>query len=173
MNIQVSQDFNKLVELLNSQTKDDYPYVMDYFFKTDQIDSNSYCLFGWEDNNIVATYAYRKLSFKDYMVYWSNVFSKFNGENFNPSIPGINQWYSSCQWVHKDYRNKGIGVSMDARKKEEIWAHGGDINYANCRVSMKDYHLNTLKYDESVELGNFTNPSGEFKDYLIVYKVAV
>jgi len=106
MNILVSQDFNKLVELLNSQTKDDYPYVMDYFFKTDQIDSNSYCLFGWEDNNIVATYAYRKLSFKDYMVYWSNVFSKFNGENFNPSIPGINQWYSSCQWVHKDYRNK-------------------------------------------------------------------
>ena len=98
MNIQVSQDFSKLIEVLNSQTKDDYPYVMDHFFKNDQIDSNSYCLFCYdESNNVIATYAYRKLPFSTYMSYWSNVFLKFGGQNFNPSIPGNNQWYSSCQ----------------------------------------------------------------------------
>ena len=192
------QDFNLLKEILMSRTDLDYPYQMDNFFDTmgsvtrselvyfemigieNLPENKKLTLFAKdEDGKVVATYGARVLDFSEYAAFFKIRTEFTNGIYHNPTMPEGVQWYSSCQWVHSDHRGKRLGIDMDRMKKDKIWELGGDINYANCREKLVDYHISSdgLAYDVAQPQAYI--PSGgvggagsnEDKNYFLVYEI--
>ncbi len=143
-----------------------------------------------KDNNIIATYAAKNLLVqinKTNFVEWFNcdmselqktqvlqfIPTTYNNsveERFgvhptyeispeNPADQGV-QFYSSCQWVHKDYRGQKFGRILDHLKKNICFdIFNARIQYAIHKESLKDYHLNDLNYSNSEWFA--TKASGE------------
>jgi hypothetical protein len=133
-----------------------------------------------KDDNIIATYASKNLlvkRFKEDFVEWFNcdmselqksqvlqfIPTTYNNsveETFgvhptyeispeNPADQGV-QYYSSCQWVHQDYRGQKFGRVLDHLKKNICFdIFNARLQYAIHKESLKDYHLNDLNYSNS------------------------
>jgi len=182
-------DFNYLKEILMSRTDLDYPYRMDAHFDynynagftlNDLTDEEKFTLFAKDvSGNIVATYAARRLDFEVYANNFKNHTLSLGGTYHNPTVPAGIHWYSSCQWVHTDHRNQGLGIIMDRMKKDKIWELRGDINYANCREDLKDYHISAdgLGYDIAqpqafIPSGGVGGAGNDYdKNYFLVYEI--
>jgi hypothetical protein len=183
-------DFEYLKEILMSRPKEDYPYEMDNFFdpykyNMDYMSDNvlAFTLLARDKNGeVVATYAARFLEYSEYENFFEKRTISLGGTYHNPKIYSTKdtvQWYSSCQWVHTDHRGQRLGIDMDAMKTHKIWELGGDINYANCKEDLKDYHVSPkgLNYDIAqpqafIPYGGVGGAgSDEDKNYFLVYKI--
>lgn len=183
------KDFNELKEILLSRPSQDYPYRMDNFFDResqlgqtldDLSNGEKFTLYAKDSNgDVVATYAARKLDFSLYANYFETRTLSLGGTYHNPTIPDGNQWYSSCQWVHIDHRGQRLGIDMDSMKKDEILKLGGDINYANCKEALKEYHISDtgLGYDLAQPQAFIPSDgvggagTNEDKNYFLVYEM--
>lgn len=182
-------DFNELKEILMNRSSQDYPYQMDNCFNlelplgqslNDLSDDEKFTLYAEDSNgDIVATYAARRLDFSLYANYFKTRTLSLGGTYHNPTVPDGVHWYSSCQWVHVDHRGQRLGITMDSMKKEKILILGGDINYANCREALKEYHISDTGLGYDVAQPQAFIPAGgvggagtnEDKNYFLVYKM--
>ena len=172
------EDIGALMRFLNQLDKDSYPYKLDPWFDRSNPDPEGFAMYAYDGDKIIATYAAQKLAYSVYSEAFRDWVTQNNGTNGVITIPDGNQWYSSCQWVHPDYRGQELGILMDRKKKDEIWKRGGTVNYANCRDGLKDYHIDRLGYEKyqhqaSVPGGNVGGAgSSEDKEYYVVYEVS-
>jgi len=182
-------DFNYLKEILMNRSNQDYPYQMDAHFDYNYnagyqlhalSNEEKFTLFAKDiSGNIVATYAARRLDFEVYANNFKNHALSIGGTYHNPAVPEGVHWYSSCQWVHSDHRNQGLGITMDRMKKDKIWELRGDINYANCREALKDYHISPDGLGYDIAQPQAFIPSGGVggagsdsdKNYFLVYEI--
>ena len=176
-------DFNELEEILMTRPSQDYPYQMDNFFRSGRLndlnDDQKFTLYAKNaEENVVATYAARVLDFSVYEDFFKNRTESLSGEYHNPKVPDGIQWYSSCQWVHIDHRGQRLGIDMDRMKKNKILELGGDINYANCREALAEYHTKETGLGYDVAQPQAFIPAGgvggagtsEDKNYFLVYE---
>jgi len=178
--VEVSKDFKYLKNILLSKSKDNYPYTMDDFFDVDKdIFScttnlkNSFILFFKLDNNIIGTYAAKKLPVLVFYEYITGVAD--HRANLKLNTWETNSWYSSCQWIDLKYRGSEYGVYLDKFKKNLVFdLFNGDINYALHKERLTNYHLKNLRYTNSDYLMTYDNGIGgagtqEDKQYNICY----
>ena len=173
-------NFTELKTILTNRPSDDYPYQMDNFFDPDKDngldEAQSFTLVAKDENgNVVGTYAARTLDYSIYEEFFENRAAVTGGEYYAPSIPAGQAWYSSCQWIHKDHRGQRLGIQMDRMKKDKIWELGGDVNYANCRDALKEYHVDKLGYNEYQHQATIPGGVGGAgtsadKNYYLVYE---
>jgi len=173
----IDDDIISLTDFLKTLDKESYPYNIDPFFTKPDI-VKGFALYAKNDDQIIATYAARLLDYARYEKAFSNWAIGLKGTYSKVIIPEGVQWYSSCQWVHPNYRGQELGITMDRKKKDEIWNRGGTVNYANCREGLKDYHIDKLQYTVAqhqafIPVGN-VGGSGteEDKNYYIVYETS-
>ena len=155
IDIEINQDFAGLKTLLTSKDKDDYPYDFDTAFETKMDNSTAFVLYAKIGNEVVATYAAKKLSMTTFI---EAMKEKFSGTYENVSdILGISA-YSSCQWVSKNHRGKKIGRVLDHLKKHICF----DLmkctnNYAIHKEALSDYHTEHLGYSNTKKLALIPN----------------
>ena len=159
-----------------SKEKDDYPYNFDAAFESELNNATGFVLYLKLGDNVVATYAAKRLSLSTFI---SGMKSKFSGIYEDVSFEDGIDAYSSCQWVSKDHRNKKWGRVLDHLKKHICFdLMKCDINYAIHKEDLKDYHINHLGYSNSEKLATIPNGdvggAGEVIDkiYNITYTTA-
>tara|TARA_Y200000002_G_scaffold7864_1_gene6579 strand:- start:97 stop:765 length:669 start_codon:yes stop_codon:yes gene_type:complete len=155
LNVEINEDFTGLKTLLLSKEKDDYPYNFDAAFESELNNATGFVLYLKLGDNVVATYAAKRLSLSTFI---SGMKSKFSGIYEDVSFEDGIDAYSSCQWVSKDHRNKKWGRVLDHLKKHICFdLMKCDINYAIHKEDLKDYHINHLGYSNSEKLATIPN----------------
>jgi len=124
LDVEVSDDFKGLKTLLTSLSKDDYPYLYDGYFDEDvatDLNDNAFVLYLKQGDNIISTYAAKKLNFYNFYDRFINHFNIESNEETlklaQPLTTSGNHMYSSCQWVSKEHRGNGFGMILDHLKK--------------------------------------------------------
>ena len=155
IDIEINQDFAGLKTLLTSKEKDDYPYDFDTAFETKMDNSTAFVLYAKIGNEVVATYAAKKLSMTTFI---EAMKEKFTGTYEDVSdILGISA-YSSCQWVSKNHRGKKIGRVLDHLKKHICFdLMKCDNNFAIHKEALSDYHTEHLGYSNTKKLALIPN----------------
>ena len=155
LDVEINDDFAELKTILTSKDKDDYAYDFDPAFESYLDNATGFILYLRYNNEIVATYAAKKLSMTTFI---EAMKEKFSGTYEDVSdILGISA-YSSCQWVSKDHRGKKIGRVLDHLKKHICF----DLmkctnNYAIHKEALKEYHTEHLSYSNSKKLATIPN----------------
>ena len=158
LTLEISEDLDSLKTIITSLSKEEYPYDFDEFFlKENAINSKIYFYLNLKYNNeVVATYSARNLGVYKFFDLLKRKFttSKFKND-FSKNFFVYSPFYSSCQWVKPSYREKHLGIALDNLKKNIVFdLLDSDINYCIHKDSLKDYHLNKLKYSSSEWLMN-------------------
>jgi len=155
IDIEINQDFAGLKTLLTSKEKDDYPYDFDTAFETEMNNNTAFVLYAKIGNEVVATYAAKKLSMTTFI---EAMKEKFTGTYEDVSdILGISA-YSSCQWVSKNHRGKKIGRVLDHLKKHICFdLMKCDNNFAIHKEALSDYHTEHLGYSNTKKLALIPN----------------
>ena len=148
--VEINQDFAGLKTLLLSKDKDDYPYDFDPAFETSMDNATAFVLYLKIDDEVVATYAAKKLAMTTFI---EAMKEKFNGTYEDVSDILGTSAYSSCQWVSKNHRGKKLGRVLDHLKKHICF----DLlkctnNYAIHKEALKDYHTEHLGYSTTKKL---------------------
>lgn len=166
LDVEVNDDFKGLKTFLTSLSKDDYPYLYDGYFDSDiqtDLNDDAFVLYLKQGDNIISTYAAKKLNFYNFYDRFINHFNiESNEETLKLAQPlttsGIHM-YSSCQWVSKEHRGNGFGMILDHLKKNICFdIFNATSNYAIHKEEFRNYHLNGLHYDVSINLA--TIPQG-------------
>jgi len=170
LQVEVGKDFKFLKNILLSKSKDNYPYTMDDFFDVDKDIfgrttnlKNSFILFFKFNNNIIGTYAAKKLPVLVFYEYITGVAEHRADHRVNLKLNTweTNSWYSSCQWIDLKYRGSEYGVYLDKFKKNLVFdLFSGDINYALHKERLTNYHLKNLRYTNSDYLMTYDNGIG-------------
>ena len=155
VDIEINQDFTGLKTLLLSKDKDDYPYDFDPAFETKMDNNTAFVLYAKIGDEIVATYAAKKLAMTTFI---EAMKEKFSGTYEDVSDILGTSAYSSCQWVSKDHRGKKLGRVLDHLKKHICF----DLmkctnNYAIHKEALTDYHTEHLGYSNSERLALIPN----------------
>ena len=155
IDIEINQDFAGLKTLLTSKEKDDYPYDFDTAFETEMNNNTAFVLYAKIGNEVIATYAAKKLSMTTFI---KAMKEKFSGTYEDVSdIFGISA-YSSCQWVSKNHRGKKIGRVLDHLKKHICFdLMKCDNNFAIHKEALSDYHTEHLGYSNTKKLALIPN----------------
>lgn len=167
IDVEVSDDFKGLKTFLTSLPKEDYPYNYDEFFdpdKTFNLEDKSFVLYLKKDGNIISTYAAKNMDFTNFYdefnEYWGVKSSEEKVKELSYLFTTGDHMYSSCQWVSKEHRGNGFGMTLDHLKKNICFdIFDATSNFAIHKEAFKDYHLNGLHYDESIHLA--TVPQGD------------
>ena len=158
---------------MTSKDKDDYAYDFDPAFETYLDKATGFVLYLRYNNEIVATYAAKKLSLPNFI---EQMKLKYPG-NYDTinEFPG-QEAYSSCQWVSKEHRGKKWGRVLDHLKKNICFdLMKCDTNFAIHKSDLRDYHVNHLAYSNNKKLAVIPNGdvggAGEVidKEYWIAY----
>ena len=173
LDVEINDDFIELKNILTSKDKDDYAYKFDPAFETYLDKATGFVLYLRYNNDIVATYAAKKLSLQTFIKEMKLVYPG-NYETIN-DFEG-KQAYSSCQWVSKEHRGKKWGRVLDHLKKNICFdLMKCDTNFAIHKSDLRDYHVNHLAYSNSKKLAVIPNGdvggAGEVidKEYWIAY----
>ena len=173
LDVEINDNFAELKTILTSKDKDDYAYDFDSAFETYLDNATGFVLYLRYNNEVVATYAAKKLSLPKFV---ENMKLKYPG-NYDTidDFPGQSA-YSSCQWVSKDHRGKKWGRVLDHLKKHICFDFMKcTTNYAIHKSDLRDYHVNHLAYSNSQRLAIIPNGdvggAGEVidKEYWIAY----
>ena len=155
VDIEINQDFTGLKTLLLSKDTDDYPYDFDPAFETKMDNNTAFVLYAKIGDEIVATYAAKKLAMTTFI---EAMKEKFPGTYEDVSDIRGTSAYSSCQWVSKDHRGKKLGRVLDHLKKHICF----DLmkctnNYAIHKEALADYHTEHLGYSNTEKLALIPN----------------
>ena len=173
LDVEINDDFTQLKTILTSKDKDDYAYDFDSAFESYLDNATGFILYLRYNNEIVATYAAKKLGFD---IFLDSMKIKYPG-NYDTinDIVGPSA-YSSCQWVSKDHRGKKWGRVLDHLKKHLCFdLMKCNTNYAIHKSDLRDYHVNHLAYSNNQRLAVIPNGdvggAGEVidKEYWIAY----
>jgi hypothetical protein len=175
VDIEISLDFEILVNHLTSLSKEDYPFDFDPAFTPDTAHAvvsgsrHGAILLLKSGDNIVGTYAFKKALITN-LIEQIPIY-KESAECVKPETLKAfwdgeslldNQYYSSCQWIHPDFLGKRLGMALDHLKKYLIFdVLDGNINWAMFTTGLEDYHTGKLTYQDSAPL--FTTPDKEYK----------
>jgi len=156
LDVEIHHDFAGLRTLLLSKGDDDYPYDFDPAFETEINNATGFCLYLKLGDDVVATYAAKKLM---YATFIEGMKAKFDGTYENPDLgTTLEEAYSSCQWVSKDHRGKKWGRALDHLKKDVVFdIMKCDLNYAIHKEAYTDYHTTHLAYEVSEKLALIPN----------------
>ena len=148
--IEINEDFAGLKTLLLSKDKDDYPYDFDPAFESNLDNATAFVLHLKIDDEVVATYAAKKLSLTTFV---EAMKEKVSGTYEDVSDILGTSAYSSCQWVSKNHRGKKLGRVLDHLKKHICF----DLmkctnNYAIHKEALADYHTEHLGYSTTKKL---------------------
>ena len=174
IDVEVSDNFEEFNAFIGQLPKSDYPYNPDEFFGGSMLPDildKTFALYLKKGDTIIGTYAARELRFNEFYIEFTNWAEdgyyklEENGKELSESImykPGRHM-YSSCQWVHKDYRGKKLGMALDNLKKNICFdVFEADTNYCFHKPQFADYHIKGLHYDESMWM--LTVPKGDISD---------
>lgn len=160
----ITKDILELKKIIESIPKSDYPYQYDEAFNPKYLEKNNYfCIILYQNDKVIGTYAARRMIINHYLNDLTQIFSNddiatefhFDGHKDNEAA-----WYSSLQWIDKEYRGKKIGIFLDYLKKNLIFDFfDGHINYAIHVDSLIEYHLKKLSYDHTEWLMTIKNGS--------------
>lgn len=170
MKVELFKDINKLRTVIESISKNDYPYQWDAAFNSEYLETNDYfCILLYQDDNIIGTYAARHMNLQNYLYDIRKIFCKDKVSNllkFEQAGLNKNTWYSSLQWISNRSRGKRIGVFLDYIKKSLVFElYNADYNYSIHKESLLEYHLKNLKYDGSEWLMTVSNGNiGDARD---------
>ena len=173
LDVEINDDFAELKTILTSKDKDDYAYDFDPAFESYLDNATGFILYLRYNNEIVATYAAKKLSLKTFI---ENMKLKYPGNYDTIEDFSGQSAYSSCQWVSKDHRGKKWGRVLDHLKKHICFdLMKCETNYAIHKSDLRDYHVNHLAYSNNQRLAVIPNGdvggAGEVidKEYWIAY----
>ena len=173
LDVEINDDFAELKTILTSKDKDDYAYDFDPAFESYLDNATGFILYLRYNNEIVATYAAKKLSLKTFI---ENMKLKYPGNYDTIEDFSGQSAYSSCQWVSKDHRGKKWGRVLDHLKKHICFdLMKCSTNYAIHKSDLRDYHVNHLAYSNNQRLAVIPNGdvggAGEVidKEYWIAY----
>ena len=173
LDVEINDDFAELKTILTSKDKDDYAYDFDPAFESYLDNATGFILYLRYNNEIVATYAAKKLSLPKFIKEMKLVYPG-NYETID-DFPGQSA-YSSCQWVSKEHRGKKWGRVLDHLKKHICFdLMKCETNYAIHKSDLRDYHVNHLAYSNNQRLAVIPNGdvggAGEVidKEYWIAY----
>jgi hypothetical protein len=160
--IEINKNIQKLKSIIEEIPKVDYPFQYDRAFKLENIKTNYFSILLYHDEKVIGTYAAISMPVKHCLL--DDVFVNNKNVNNNPLfVEGINDdlsWYSSLQWIHKEYRGRKLGIFLDYLKKNIIFSLlGGEINYAIFNKNLIDYHLIQLNYKGEEWLATVNNDS--------------
>ena len=173
LDVEINDDFNELKTILTSKDKDDYAYDFDPTLETFLDSATGFVLYLRYNNEIVATYAAKKLSLSTFIKEMKLIYP--GNYDIIDDFPGQSA-YSSCQWVSKDHRGKKWGRVLDHLKKNLCFdLMKCDTNFAIHKSDLRDYHINHLAYSNNQRLAVIPNGdvggAGEVidKEYWIAY----
>ena len=176
LDVEINDDFAELKTILTSKDKDDYAYDFDPAFESYLDNATGFILYLRYNNEIVATYAAKKLSLKTFI---ENMKLKYPGNYDTIEDFSGQSAYSSCQWVSKDHRGKKWGRVLDHLKKHICFdLMKCSTNYAIHKSDLRDYHVNHLAYSNNQRLAVIPNGdvggAGEVidKEYWIAYSTS-
>ena len=162
LDVEINDDFAELKTILTSKDKDDYAYDFDSAFESYLDNATGFILYLKYNNEIVATYAAKKLSLKTFI---ENMKLKYPGNYDTIEDFSGQSAYSSCQWVSKDHRGKKWGRVLDHLKKNLCF------DLMKCETNF----VNHLAYSNNQRLAVIPNGdvggAGEVidKEYWIAY----
>ena len=176
LDVEINDDFAELKTILTSKDKDDYAYDFDPAFESYLDNATGFILYLRYNNEIVATYAAKKLSVP---VFIEGMKLKYPGNYDTIDDFSGQSAYSSCQWVSKDHRGKKWGRVLDHLKKNLCFdLMKCETNFAIHKSDLRDYHVNHLAYSNNQRLAVIPNGdvggAGEVidKEYWIAYSTS-
>ena len=165
LDLELSHDFVPFKSLIESLSKDEYPYNYDGTFDIEMESIDGFNMVLKQDGISVATYAAKRWDAIDTSYGYTEHFKCTDTVPIPDGLADVRSFYSSCQWVSKAHRGKKLGIVLDHLKKHICFdIFNADAQYSMHTEDLRDYHINALGYTDSQKL--LTIPGGK------VYNIA-